>query len=76
MWTDDEIESLEANTAVCEVCQERDVTEALVPVYVATAEWHRVERLVHPECRDEYVRVNLVAVMESLRLLALEEVTS
>jgi hypothetical protein len=53
----------------CEVCGERDVVEALVPVYVATNEWHRVERQVHPECRELFVAANLPAVLESLRLV-------
>lgn len=51
----------------CDECGERDVTEALVPVYVATSQWHKVEKLVHPECRDYFVAANLTAVLTSLR---------
>ena len=54
--------------AYCSECGERDVTEALVPVYVATGEWHRCERLLHPECKELFVAANLVAILESLRL--------
>ena len=68
MWTDAEIAEQEANTAYCETCGERDVLDALVPVYVATADWHCVERHTHPECRDLFVAANLGAVLESLRL--------
>jgi hypothetical protein len=54
----------------CEQCSERDVAEALIPVYVATPQWHRMEVLVHPECRAPFVAANLPAVLESLRLVA------
>jgi hypothetical protein len=53
--------------AYCVECGERDLTDAMVPVYVATREWHRTERMVHPECRDLFVAANLDAVLASLR---------
>ena len=58
----------DADTAVCPECGERDVIEALVPVYVATGDWHRCERLLHPECKELFVSANLGAILESLRL--------
>lgn len=72
MWTDDEIEAQEAGTDYCVVCSERDVVEALVPVFVATAEWHRVEKLCHPECREMFVKDNLPAVLASIREVRLD----
>ena len=63
MWTDEEVN----NEDVCAFCGERDLLEALIPVYVATPEWHKVERLCHPECRDGFVAENLPAVLASLR---------
>ena len=56
-----------AGEAYCAECGERDVVEALVPIYVATPEWHRVEQAVHPECRELFVAANLPAVLSSLR---------
>jgi len=70
MWSDAEIADYEAGTGVCETCGERDVLEALTPVYVATPEWHVVERHCHSECRDLFVLDNLEAVLGSLRLEA------
>lgn len=72
MWSDAEIEDVDANTAYCEVCGERDVLDALVPVLVATREWHRTERLLHPECRELFLRDNLEAVLASIRLQAVQ----
>lgn len=51
----------------CEVCGEADIIEAFDPVYVATVNWHRVEKLVHPECRELFVKDNLPAVLASTR---------
>lgn len=56
----------------CDHCGERDRLEVLSPVYVATPEWHRVERLTHDECRDRFVADNLPAVLVSVRLGSLE----
>ena len=69
MWSTEEIEAMEADEAYCDHCQERDLTAALVPVYVKTREWHRTERMVHPECRPMFVKANLEDVLASLRLL-------
>lgn len=55
--------------AYCEECGERDVTDALVSVDIATAEWHRTEVRLHRECRAQFVRANLEAVLASLRLV-------
>ena len=52
----------------CAYCGEADIIEALDPIYVASPQWHRVEKLCHPECREMFVRDNLGAVLESLRL--------
>jgi len=68
MWTDDEITDYEAGTGVCETCGERDVLEALTPVYVATKAWHAVEKFTHAECREQFVLDNLEAVLGSLRM--------
>ena len=72
MWSQEDIEEMEANTAYCEHCRECDLTDELVPVYTATRQWHRTEKLVHPECRDGYVAAHLEAVLESLRQGELE----
>jgi len=70
MFTDDELADYEAGTGVCETCGERDVLEALTPVYVATKAWHAVEKFTHAECREQFVLDNLEAVLGSLRLEA------
>lgn len=49
-------------SAICEGCGERDSLEALVPFYVATKEWHRVEKFRHPECLEGPVRASFVIV--------------
>ena len=61
----------EADEAYCALCGERDLREVLEPVYVATREWHRVEKLCHQECRDMFVADHLPAVLASLRLVSL-----
>lgn len=71
MWSDDEIAEQEANEDYCAHCHERDRVECLEPVYVATSYWHCVEKMVHQECRDYFMRDNLPAVLESVRLSAL-----
>ena len=57
--------------AYCTECGERDVVEALVPIYVATREWHKVEQMIHPECRELFVAAHLPAVLASIRGVSL-----
>lgn len=66
MWTAEEIEAIDREP-YCDECGERDVPEALNTIYLATAEWHKVEHRVHPECRDYFVASHLPAVLASLR---------
>ena len=72
MLNDTEYE--DAFESYCSHCGERDLLEVLSPVYVATPDWHKVERLLHQECRELFVKDNLEAVLESVRLGSLEAV--